>query len=171
MLGLGRCTRLMLVFLGVITNRVAVGEMPWVRVGVMLDWWSDDASRLALIQEVRAAVGDRAMILANANDRQAGWLITETMTDDVRQSVPQRAERKSSETLVLLFLPYPSNQVVPDVGEPNLGILRALAVPGCAALGYDKKGIRAGATDSLRSLPRLKRCWRRTPSSLNFHPR
>jgi hypothetical protein len=38
--------------------------------GVMLDWWSDDASRLALIQEVRAAIGDNAIILANANDRQ-----------------------------------------------------------------------------------------------------
>lgn len=38
--------------------------------GVMLDWWSDDDSRLALIQEVRAAVGEQALILANANDRQ-----------------------------------------------------------------------------------------------------
>ncbi|MHB0958267.1 MAG: putative glycoside hydrolase [Pirellulaceae bacterium] len=38
--------------------------------GVMLDWWSDDASRLALIQEVREAVGKEAIILANANDRQ-----------------------------------------------------------------------------------------------------
>jgi hypothetical protein len=38
--------------------------------GVMLDWWSDDPSRLALIKEVRAAVGDEAIILANANDRQ-----------------------------------------------------------------------------------------------------
>jgi hypothetical protein len=38
--------------------------------GVMLDWWSDDASRLALIREVRAAIGDKAIILANANDRQ-----------------------------------------------------------------------------------------------------
>jgi hypothetical protein len=38
--------------------------------GVMLDWWSDDASRLALIQQVRAAIGDKAIILANANDRQ-----------------------------------------------------------------------------------------------------
>ncbi len=38
--------------------------------GVMLDWWSDDASRLALIQDVRQAIGDKALILANANDRQ-----------------------------------------------------------------------------------------------------
>jgi hypothetical protein len=38
--------------------------------GVMLDWWADDASRLALIQEVRGAIGDKAIILANANDRQ-----------------------------------------------------------------------------------------------------
>lgn len=38
--------------------------------GVMLDWWSDDASRLALIQEIRKAIGEDALILANANDRQ-----------------------------------------------------------------------------------------------------
>jgi len=38
--------------------------------GVMLDWWSDDASRLALVQEVRAAVGDGALIIVNANDRK-----------------------------------------------------------------------------------------------------
>ena len=37
--------------------------------GVMLDWWSDDASRLALVQEVRRAVGEEAIIIANANDR------------------------------------------------------------------------------------------------------
>jgi hypothetical protein len=38
--------------------------------GVMLDWWADDASRLALVQEVRQAVGDRAVIIANANHRK-----------------------------------------------------------------------------------------------------
>jgi hypothetical protein len=38
--------------------------------GVMLDWWSDDASRLALIREVREAVGEDAVIIANANDRK-----------------------------------------------------------------------------------------------------
>jgi len=38
--------------------------------GVMLDWWSDDDERLALVREVRRAVGDDALILANANDRE-----------------------------------------------------------------------------------------------------
>jgi hypothetical protein len=37
--------------------------------GVMLDWWSDDASRLALVKEVREAIGDNALIVCNANDR------------------------------------------------------------------------------------------------------
>lgn len=38
--------------------------------GVMLDWWRDDQSRLALIKEARAAVGDEAIIIVNANDRK-----------------------------------------------------------------------------------------------------
>lgn len=37
--------------------------------GVMLDWWTDDDDHLALIREVREAVGDKALIIANANDR------------------------------------------------------------------------------------------------------
>jgi hypothetical protein len=37
--------------------------------GVMLDWWSDDPDRLALIREVRQAIGEQALILVNANDR------------------------------------------------------------------------------------------------------
>lgn len=37
--------------------------------GVLLDWWSDDASRLILIKQVRQAVGDNGLILCNANDR------------------------------------------------------------------------------------------------------
>jgi hypothetical protein len=37
--------------------------------GVMLDWWSDDASRLALVRGIREAIGDQALILCNANDR------------------------------------------------------------------------------------------------------
>ena len=37
--------------------------------GVMLDWWRDDDDRLALAKAVREAIGDDALILANANDR------------------------------------------------------------------------------------------------------
>ena len=37
--------------------------------GVMLDWWSDDADRLALVKEVREAIGNDALIICNANDR------------------------------------------------------------------------------------------------------
>jgi hypothetical protein len=37
--------------------------------GVMLDWWMDDASRLALVKELRRAIGDDALIICNANDR------------------------------------------------------------------------------------------------------
>lgn len=37
--------------------------------GVMLDWWSDDAARVSLVQRVRAAIGPEALILVNANDR------------------------------------------------------------------------------------------------------
>ena len=37
--------------------------------GVMLDWWSDDADRNALVEEVREAIGDQALIICNANDR------------------------------------------------------------------------------------------------------
>lgn len=38
--------------------------------GVMLDWWDDDEDRIALVKAVRAAVGDEALILVNANDRK-----------------------------------------------------------------------------------------------------
>jgi hypothetical protein len=36
--------------------------------GVFFDWWQDDDDRLALVRGVRAAVGDAALILVNAND-------------------------------------------------------------------------------------------------------
>ena len=38
--------------------------------GVMLDWWRDDEDRLALVQTVRQQIGEEAIILVNANDRQ-----------------------------------------------------------------------------------------------------
>ncbi|MGD8499045.1 MAG: hypothetical protein PVJ86_00265 [Phycisphaerales bacterium] len=37
--------------------------------GVLLDWWSDDDSRLALVRTVRQAIGNKHLIIANANDR------------------------------------------------------------------------------------------------------
>ena len=38
--------------------------------GIMLDWWQDDDDRLALIKRIRTAIGEKALILANANDRK-----------------------------------------------------------------------------------------------------
>ena len=37
--------------------------------GIMLDWWSDDAGRLALVKEIRQCIGDEALIICNANAR------------------------------------------------------------------------------------------------------
>jgi hypothetical protein len=37
--------------------------------GVMLDWWTDDDDRVALVKQVREAIGD-ALLMANANDRK-----------------------------------------------------------------------------------------------------
>lgn len=38
--------------------------------GVMLDWWLDDEHRLALVRTVRKTIGDKYLIIANANDRK-----------------------------------------------------------------------------------------------------
>lgn len=38
--------------------------------GMMLDWWEDDEDRLALIKAIRKEIGDKALILVNANDRK-----------------------------------------------------------------------------------------------------
>jgi hypothetical protein len=38
--------------------------------GVMLDWWQDDDARLALLTDIRAAIGPDALIIVNANDRR-----------------------------------------------------------------------------------------------------
>ncbi len=48
--------------------KAAVGS--GVLDGVMLDWWRDDADRLALLGAVREAVGPDALILVNSNDRR-----------------------------------------------------------------------------------------------------
>lgn len=38
--------------------------------GIMLDWWEDDEDRLALVKVIRQQIGDKALILVNANDRK-----------------------------------------------------------------------------------------------------
>ena len=48
--------------------RAAVGS--GVFDGVMLDWWEEDEARVALAREVRAAIGEEALILVNSNDRE-----------------------------------------------------------------------------------------------------
>jgi hypothetical protein len=37
--------------------------------GVMLDWWTDDESRLNLVRRLREAIGNDALVLVNSNDR------------------------------------------------------------------------------------------------------
>jgi hypothetical protein len=37
----------------------------------MLDWWRDDEHRLSLAKSVRAAIGDKYLIITNTNDRTA----------------------------------------------------------------------------------------------------
>ncbi len=39
--------------------------------GILLDWWRDDEDRLALVREVRRALGDEPLIIVNTNDRTA----------------------------------------------------------------------------------------------------
>jgi len=38
--------------------------------GVMLDWWEEDADRVALVTAIRKRIGEDALILVNANDRK-----------------------------------------------------------------------------------------------------
>lgn len=38
--------------------------------GIMLDWWTEDDSRIDLVREMRQAIGEDALILVNANDRK-----------------------------------------------------------------------------------------------------
>jgi hypothetical protein len=37
--------------------------------GVMLDWWEDDADRLALVKAIRRRIGGDALVVVNSNDR------------------------------------------------------------------------------------------------------
>ncbi len=64
--------------------------------GVMLDWWSDDADRLALVQAIRRRIGEKALILANANDRtfpQTAPFINGTFMECYRSQTAQEWRR------------------------------------------------------------------------------
>lgn len=52
-----------------VTRRAKAVVESGVVDGIMLDWWSDDEHRLALVKAVRKAIGDKYLIIANANDR------------------------------------------------------------------------------------------------------
>ena len=39
--------------------------------GVFFDWWKEDDDRVALLQTVRAAIGEKALILVNTNENKA----------------------------------------------------------------------------------------------------
>lgn len=39
--------------------------------GILLDWWHEDERRLALVREIRAAIGEEALIIGNSNDQTA----------------------------------------------------------------------------------------------------
>jgi len=54
-----------------VAKRAGAAVQSGVFDGVMLDWWSDDEHRLALVKTVREAIGDKYLIIANTNDRTA----------------------------------------------------------------------------------------------------
>jgi len=51
-----------------VAQRARAAVQSGVVDGVMLDWWRDDDDRLALVKEVRNAIGDKYLIIANTND-------------------------------------------------------------------------------------------------------
>ena len=54
-----------------VVNQAVAAVRSRVVDGVMLDWWREDDARVALVREIRAAIGNDALILVNSNDRQA----------------------------------------------------------------------------------------------------
>jgi len=68
----------------------------------MLDWWKDDADRLALVRLIRQRLGDAPLILVNANDRttpQTAPFINGYFMECYR-TVTAEDWRRVSETLV-----------------------------------------------------------------------
>ncbi len=70
--------------------------------GVMLDWWQDDNDRLELIKAIRTLIGDKALILANANDHKipkTGLYINGLFMECFNTQSPERWQ-KIADTLV-----------------------------------------------------------------------
>jgi putative glycosyl hydrolase-like family 15 (GHL15) protein len=64
--------------------------------GVLLDWWQDDDDRLALVKEIRKAIGEDYLILGNANDRitpQTGSYLNGYFMECYRSKTVQDWER------------------------------------------------------------------------------
>lgn len=53
-----------------VADQAAAAVKSGVVDGVMLDWWQDDPHRLDLVKGIRMRIGERALILVNANDRR-----------------------------------------------------------------------------------------------------
>jgi len=58
-------------FRGHVARRAKAVIDSGVADGILLDWWHEDDDRVALIQEIRAAIGDSALIITNTNDHTA----------------------------------------------------------------------------------------------------
>jgi hypothetical protein len=54
-----------------VARRAKAAMASGVADGIMLDWWNDDEDRLALVREIRAAIGDEPLIIVNTNHRKA----------------------------------------------------------------------------------------------------
>ena len=85
-----------------VATRAAAAVGSGVVDGVMLDWWKDDADRLALVRLIRQRLGDAPLILVNANDRttpQTAPFINGYFMECYR-TVTAEDWRRVSETLV-----------------------------------------------------------------------
>lgn len=54
-----------------VAQRAAAAVRSGVFDGIMLDWWHEDDARVAMLSEIRKAIGEDALILVNANDLES----------------------------------------------------------------------------------------------------
>lgn len=85
-----------------VARKAAAAIKSGVVDGIMLDWWRDDADRIALVKAIRDRIGEKALILANANDRktpETAAFINGYFMECYRSATPQDWQR-ISETLI-----------------------------------------------------------------------